>query len=216
MQGNVEPVKSAADPDRLHRAQFVDRLQRLRLLERLVHEHGQRLPLCHRHRLRGRGDPLHDRRHRPDELEPALHRPVQRVGDDDGQVPRLGQRRQRRGDQEPADPDRLDGAQLLDRLQRLGLLELLVHERGQRLAVGERRRLGRGGDPLHDRRLRPDELRARSTPPRSRVRHDDGQVPRLGQRRQHRDDQEPADPGRLDAAQLVDRLQRRPLLQQCL
>ena len=54
----------------------------------------------------GRGlDPLHDRRLRPDPLEPHLQRSLHGLGDNDGQVPRLGQRRQRRGDQLAADHD---------------------------------------------------------------------------------------------------------------
>ena len=51
-------------------------------------------------RLGGRPDPLHDRRLDPDGNDRhRLHRPVHARGDDDRQVPRLRQRRQRR---EPA------------------------------------------------------------------------------------------------------------------
>lgn len=112
----------------------VDCVQRCRL-RRLVPRYRQRVPVGHR---RGHGrlcNPLHDQRDRPDHLQSALHRPPQRLGDDYGQVPRLGHGRKRRGDQEPADPGRRERSQLVDRLWRRHVLERLVHVRRQRVAL---------------------------------------------------------------------------------
>ena len=83
-------------------------------------------------RIGRRLDPLHARRLRSHALEPHLQRSLHRLGDDDGQVPRLGQRGQRRAHQLAADHDhrpRYHAAHLLDRLQRLGLLRQCVHAR---------------------------------------------------------------------------------------
>ncbi len=78
-----------------------------------------------------------------------------------------------------------------------GQRQRLAHEpAGQRHAVGERRRLGRRRDPVHDRRLRPD--RSQPALRRGDRRHvdDDREVPRLGRRGQRRVRRQPAGPGR--------------------
>ena len=214
-RGDQEPT----DPGRHDSAgydapDFLDRLRRGCLLEWLVHGRGQRLPLGDRYRL-GRGrDPLHDRRLRPDRFQHALHGTLQRLQHDHRQVPRLGCCRQRGGDQEPADPDRLERSELLDRLRRLGLLERLVHGRGQRLPLVERPRLRCGGDPLHDQRLGPDGLEHAVQRSLQRLVDDHGQIPGLGRGRQRRGDQEPTDPDRFHSSDLLHRLQQRRLFQQ--
>ena len=131
------------------------------------------------------------RRLRSDALEPDLQRSIHRLGDDDGQVPRLGQRRQRRGDELAADQDhrpRHDAAQLLDRLQRLGLLERLVRRSVSVTLSATDAGIWRGGDPLHDRRQRSDAREPHLQRSIHRLGDDDGQVSRLGQRRQRRGD----------------------------
>ncbi len=74
---------------------------------------------------------------------PTYSAPFTVSRDGDGQVPRLGQRRQRRGHQVPADHDQPDclgyhAADVLDRLQQLSLLDRLVQGLRQRLALGHR------------------------------------------------------------------------------
>ena len=73
---------------------------RRRLPGRLDHERaGQRDSERRRRRFRLPGDPLYDRRLRPDsDQRHRLPERVRRLGDDDGPVPRLRPRRQRRDD----------------------------------------------------------------------------------------------------------------------
>ena len=121
-------------------------------------------------------DPLHERRlgSNGDDGD-GLYRCVRGLLDGDRQVPRLRQRRQRRGGQLAARPDRHRRAQPHDRLQRLALPEQCLPGRrlGQPCGERQQRRLGCGPDPLHERRPDPTattgtSIRLRSRSPRPR------------------------------------------------
>ena len=76
----------------------------------------------------------------PTLVEPDLHGAVHGLDDHDREVPRLGQRGERRADEEPADPDRHDCSDNHDQLQQRDVLDVRLLGRGHRGALGDRRR----------------------------------------------------------------------------
>ncbi len=196
--------------DGTHRTVLVDPVQRSQLRQRLLQRSGKRDPRSDRHWwLRRQRDRLHDRRHRPvAHTRDDLQRRLQRRADDDGEVPRVRQRRQRRAGQHRADSGRHDTSVDHHQLQRLA-----VH--GQRLVPigrigqsgGNRRRFRRQLDPLYDRRLDSDvDARHRLHGAVHAGNHDDRELPRVRQRRQRRERPCDTDPDRRNAADcLADR-----------
>ena len=169
--GNAENDEQPAHPDRHGRALVDDSLQRDHLRGQLLQRRrlgdadGQR-----RRRLRRLPDRLHDRRLGPLAVERhRLRGRVHALGDDDRQVPRLRQRRQRRADQLGADSGRPDAAVDDAQLRRLALLgRLLVPVRCFAQPHLDRQRLRRRPIRYTTNGTVPTKTTARSTPRRSR------------------------------------------------